>query len=212
MTFRATYNAQMRRIFFSHRQSSMPMAFTTNSFSLAISPLVKSPTAISPSSSWGFFNSTAFCCRNPATAISRRLILLPSVSRIWDALTGGGNSARDAVLAISRGMLLFRKVLFLRLWFLRVLVSLIERSNADDKFDLVYFLFWSASIIPLVRILLGPMFLRQATGRVISALATAISSVWHVIMVRFLLAGWHSYFFPHFRAMLMVLWRSLMRQ
>ncbi|OWM72457.1 hypothetical protein CDL15_Pgr018342 [Punica granatum] len=43
-----------------------------------------------------------------AHTISRRLFL-PSVSGIWDALTGGGNNAREAVLAIRRGMLLFRQ-------------------------------------------------------------------------------------------------------
>ena len=45
--------------------------------------------------------------------LSRR-IFLPSVSvsGIWDALTGGSNNnAREAVLAIRRGMLLFRQVL-----------------------------------------------------------------------------------------------------
>ncbi|XWS64488.1 hypothetical protein CRYUN_Cryun05aG0008000 [Craigia yunnanensis] len=39
---------------------------------------------------------------------TRRLFLLPSVSGIWDALTGN-NNARDAVIAIRRGMLLFRQ-------------------------------------------------------------------------------------------------------
>lgn len=40
--------------------------------------------------------------------LSRRQLVLPSVSGIWDALTGG-NSAREAVMAIRRGMLLFRQ-------------------------------------------------------------------------------------------------------
>ncbi|XP_022720131.1 uncharacterized protein LOC111277953 [Durio zibethinus] len=39
---------------------------------------------------------------------SGRLFFLPSVSRIWDALTGN-NNAREAVIAIRRGMLLFRQ-------------------------------------------------------------------------------------------------------
>ncbi|XVF06002.1 hypothetical protein REPUB_Repub06bG0010300 [Reevesia pubescens] len=39
---------------------------------------------------------------------SRRLFLLPSVSGFWDALTGN-NNAREAVIAIRRGMLLFRQ-------------------------------------------------------------------------------------------------------
>ncbi|XP_030459731.1 uncharacterized protein LOC115680136 [Syzygium oleosum] len=49
--------------------------------------------------------------RNPITTVSRRLFL-PSVSGIWEALTGGGgggNDAREAVLAVRRGMLLFRQ-------------------------------------------------------------------------------------------------------
>ncbi|KMT14260.1 hypothetical protein BVRB_4g076160 [Beta vulgaris subsp. vulgaris] len=42
-------------------------------------------------------------------SISRR-IFLPSVSGIWDALTGGtNNNSREAGLAIRRGMLLFRQ-------------------------------------------------------------------------------------------------------
>ncbi|CAI9103468.1 OLC1v1001950C1 [Oldenlandia corymbosa var. corymbosa] len=41
--------------------------------------------------------------------VSRRQLLLPSVSGLWDAITGGSNSPREAVLAIRRGMLLFRQ-------------------------------------------------------------------------------------------------------
>lgn len=44
---------------------------------------------------------------NPVPTLTRRLFL-PSVSGLWDALTGG-NSAADAVMSIRRGMLLFRK-------------------------------------------------------------------------------------------------------
>lgn len=44
----------------------------------------------------------------PPLSLSRRLFV-PSVSGIWDALTGG-NNPRDAVAAIRRGMLLFRQV------------------------------------------------------------------------------------------------------
>ncbi|KAL9318679.1 hypothetical protein ACSQ67_015196 [Phaseolus vulgaris] len=40
--------------------------------------------------------------------LTRRLFL-PSVSGIWDALTGANNNAREAVLAIRRGMSLFRQ-------------------------------------------------------------------------------------------------------
>ncbi|KAA0048042.1 hypothetical protein IC582_011557 [Cucumis melo] len=43
----------------------------------------------------------------PPLSLSRRLFV-PSVSGIWDALTGG-NNPRDAVAAIRRGMLLFRQ-------------------------------------------------------------------------------------------------------
>ncbi|XP_070021302.1 uncharacterized protein [Nicotiana sylvestris] len=44
---------------------------------------------------------------NPLPALTRRLFL-PSVSGLWDALTSG-NSARDAVMAIRKGMQLFRQ-------------------------------------------------------------------------------------------------------
>ncbi|XP_044476309.1 uncharacterized protein LOC123203892 isoform X2 [Mangifera indica] len=46
--------------------------------------------------------------RNSAPTFTRRLFL-PSVSSIWDALTGGTNNAREAVTAIRRGMSLFRQ-------------------------------------------------------------------------------------------------------
>ncbi|KAJ0013488.1 hypothetical protein Pint_19689 [Pistacia integerrima] len=45
---------------------------------------------------------------NSAPTFTRRLFL-PSVSSIWDALTGGTNNAREAVMAVRRGMLLFRQ-------------------------------------------------------------------------------------------------------
>ncbi|KAG6437465.1 hypothetical protein SASPL_102382 [Salvia splendens] len=45
--------------------------------------------------------------QNSAPTLSRRLVLT-SVAGIWDALTGGG-SAREAVAAVRRGMLLFRQ-------------------------------------------------------------------------------------------------------
>ncbi|KAL1339687.1 hypothetical protein AAHE18_U057400 [Arachis hypogaea] len=55
-----------------------------------------------------------FPSHNPSlsSTLSRRLFLLPSVSvsGIWDAITGAGNNnPRDAVLAIRRGMSLFRQ-------------------------------------------------------------------------------------------------------
>ncbi|XP_002512469.3 uncharacterized protein LOC8287125 isoform X1 [Ricinus communis] len=46
--------------------------------------------------------------QHPLPILSRRLFL-PAVSGIWDALTGANNNAREAVLAIRRGMLLFRQ-------------------------------------------------------------------------------------------------------
>ncbi|EOY11560.1 Tetratricopeptide repeat-like superfamily protein [Theobroma cacao] len=57
-----------------------------------------------------FYSSRIHTLRPPSLTLtfSRRLFLLPSVSRIWDALTGNKN-AREAVIAIRRGMLLFRQ-------------------------------------------------------------------------------------------------------
>ncbi|KAK9219214.1 hypothetical protein WN943_007855 [Citrus x changshan-huyou] len=46
--------------------------------------------------------------QNRAPTFTRRLFI-PSVSGIWDALTGGNNNSREAVVAIRRGMLLFRQ-------------------------------------------------------------------------------------------------------
>ncbi|KAB5529187.1 hypothetical protein DKX38_019268 [Salix brachista] len=46
--------------------------------------------------------------QSPLPTFTRRLFL-PSVSGIWDALTGGNNNPREAVMAIRRGMLLFRQ-------------------------------------------------------------------------------------------------------
>lgn len=57
-------------------------------------------------------------CSNPSSSLTRRLFL-PSVSGIWDALTGGNNNAREALLAIRRGMSLFRQVLLLILLHLK---------------------------------------------------------------------------------------------
>ncbi|CAJ2628761.1 unnamed protein product [Trifolium pratense] len=63
-----------------------------------------------PSSSSSF--KPLISCSN-SSFLSRRLFL-PSVSGIWDALTGGGsnnnnNNTNDAILAIRRGMSLFRQ-------------------------------------------------------------------------------------------------------
>ncbi|KAI9181532.1 hypothetical protein LWI28_015895 [Acer negundo] len=55
-----------------------------------------------------FFSSTIHSLQNPSPLLSRRLFL-PSVSSIWDALTGSNNNAREAVVATRRGMSLFRQ-------------------------------------------------------------------------------------------------------
>ncbi|XP_059652360.1 uncharacterized protein LOC132299633 [Cornus florida] len=52
--------------------------------------------------------STILNHQNPTTLTLSRRLFLPSVSGLWDAITGG-NSAREAVLAVRRGMLLFRQ-------------------------------------------------------------------------------------------------------
>ncbi|KAK7277973.1 hypothetical protein RJT34_22994 [Clitoria ternatea] len=44
---------------------------------------------------------------SPSLSLLTRRLFLPSVSGIWDALTGANNNAREAVLAIRRGMSLF---------------------------------------------------------------------------------------------------------
>ncbi|KAK0581886.1 hypothetical protein LWI29_019129 [Acer saccharum] len=54
------------------------------------------------------FSSTIHSLQNPSSLLSRRLFL-PSVSSIWDALTGSNNNAREAVVATRRGMSLFRQ-------------------------------------------------------------------------------------------------------
>lgn len=63
-----------------------------------------------PNSS-SFFGSNSqriFSLQILSPTFSRRQVVLPAVSSIWDTLTGG-NSAREAVMAIRRGMLLFRQ-------------------------------------------------------------------------------------------------------
>uniref|UniRef100_A0A2N9IXJ7 Uncharacterized protein n=1 Tax=Fagus sylvatica TaxID=28930 RepID=A0A2N9IXJ7_FAGSY len=71
------------------------------------------PSIPSPSSPFKthFFTtipSRIYSHQTPLPTLSRRLFL-PSVSGIWDALTGGANNARESILAIRRGMLLFRQ-------------------------------------------------------------------------------------------------------
>ncbi|XP_021898857.1 uncharacterized protein LOC110815379 isoform X1 [Carica papaya] len=58
--------------------------------------------------SLSFITKTHSNLPHPIPILSRRLFL-PSVSAIWDALTGGNNNDREAVVAIRRGMLLFRQ-------------------------------------------------------------------------------------------------------
>ncbi|GMG99752.1 hypothetical protein Nepgr_001592 [Nepenthes gracilis] len=56
------------------------------------------------------FSVSPMICSHEMSLLSvPRRLLLPSVSSIWDALTGGNNSAREAVIAIQRGMQLFRQ-------------------------------------------------------------------------------------------------------
>ncbi|XP_058743181.1 uncharacterized protein LOC131615991 [Vicia villosa] len=86
------------------------------SMSMSIIHTLKTPTSLSPSLSsphtssfplQSSFKPPVFSS-NPSH-LSRRLFL-PSVAGIWDALTGGGNNnTNEAVLAIRRGMSLFRQ-------------------------------------------------------------------------------------------------------
>ena len=46
---------------------------------------------------------------NPTTN-TVQMLLLPSVSGIWDTLTRVANNARESILAIRRGMLIFRQI------------------------------------------------------------------------------------------------------
>ncbi|KAK7269388.1 hypothetical protein RIF29_22114 [Crotalaria pallida] len=68
------------------------------------------------------FKAPIFSSTIPPPTLTRRLFL-PSVSGIWDALTGNNNNnAREAMLAIRRGMFLFRQG--------NVLQSLVEFDKA----------------------------------------------------------------------------------
>ncbi|AES61427.1 putative 43kDa postsynaptic protein [Medicago truncatula] len=73
-----------------------------------LSPSISSPFPLPSSSSSSSFKPPIFCS-NPSN-LSRRLFL-PSVSGIWDAITGGSgnNNTNEALLAIRRGMSLFRQ-------------------------------------------------------------------------------------------------------
>nr|GMD40567.1 Lipoprotein like [Ipomoea batatas] len=72
----------------------------------SFTPLPK-PINVNVSHYLGVTLPTTRTLRGPLRSLSRRLFL-PSVSGLWDAITGG-NSAREAVMAIRRGMLLFRQ-------------------------------------------------------------------------------------------------------
>ncbi|KAH9605006.1 hypothetical protein KSS87_008734 [Heliosperma pusillum] len=57
-----------------------------------------------------FKHSTCPNLQVSSVSLSRRMFI-PSVSGIWDALTGGSNNnPREAVIAVRRGMLLFRQL------------------------------------------------------------------------------------------------------
>ncbi|KAL0375789.1 UNVERIFIED_CONTAM: protein MAINTENANCE OF MERISTEMS, partial [Sesamum calycinum] len=70
-------------------------------------PLSANPPKGNASNFFGTTLSRIHSHQNSIPTLSRRLFL-PSVSGLWDALTGG-NSAREAVIAVRRGMLLFRQ-------------------------------------------------------------------------------------------------------
>ncbi|KAL9248133.1 hypothetical protein vseg_021490 [Gypsophila vaccaria] len=90
---------------------------TTNTLNLTISrsmPSRTSPLNLEPSS----YPSTIPCKHSKFSNLSNvstrinvsRRMLVPSVSGIWDAITGGNsNNAHDAVVAVRRGMSLFRQ-------------------------------------------------------------------------------------------------------
>ncbi|XP_061363330.1 uncharacterized protein LOC133306935 isoform X2 [Gastrolobium bilobum] len=81
---------------------SMSMSITPN---LKVSP---SPSLHHPSSFPSLLSCKAPIFGSNPSVLTRRLFI-PSVSGMWDALTGGNNNAREAVLAIRRGMSLFRQ-------------------------------------------------------------------------------------------------------
>ncbi|KAL0454753.1 UNVERIFIED_CONTAM: hypothetical protein Slati_0814500 [Sesamum latifolium] len=70
-------------------------------------PLSATPPKGNASNFFGTTLSRIHSHQNSIPTLSRRLFL-PSVSGLWDALTGG-NSAREAVIAVRRGMFLFRQ-------------------------------------------------------------------------------------------------------
>ncbi|GAB2218687.1 hypothetical protein Droror1_Dr00001914 [Drosera rotundifolia] len=90
---------------------------TPNTFTITRYPIISSlhhsphfPFPITSSTTASHFPFATSTISHPQSFITRRLLMLPSVSGIWDAITGGGNNnSRDAVIAIRRGMQLFRE-------------------------------------------------------------------------------------------------------
>lgn len=95
------------------QQHLKPISSSSSSFFHLLNPSTLPPPPFSVkthSDSLFFFRPrTVQSLHNSAPTFTRRLFL-PSVSSIWDALTGGTNNAREAVMAIRRGMSLFRQV------------------------------------------------------------------------------------------------------
>ncbi|XP_077219278.1 tetratricopeptide repeat (TPR)-like superfamily protein [Tasmannia lanceolata] len=88
--------------------SSIPMS-SSSSYTSSIATYTF-PLGVKAHDGLPLFGTTSLrlqCRPALAQAWSRRLFL-PSVSGIWDALTGG-NSAREAVITVTRGMQLFRQ-------------------------------------------------------------------------------------------------------
>ncbi|KDP23435.1 hypothetical protein JCGZ_23268 [Jatropha curcas] len=83
-----------------------------SSISCNSSPNTSFPLSLKTQTDLSFFSTIPSSIHNlqrPLPILSRR-VFLPSVSGIWDALTGGGgNNPRQAVLKIRRGMSLFRE-------------------------------------------------------------------------------------------------------
>ncbi|KAL9248994.1 hypothetical protein AKJ16_DCAP02936 [Drosera capensis] len=91
---------------------------TPNTCAITRFPIISSlhhsphfPFLITSSTTTPRFPFTTSTISQPQSFITRRLLMLPSVSGIWEAIAGGGNNnnSRDAVIAIRRGMQLFRE-------------------------------------------------------------------------------------------------------
>lgn len=74
----------------------------------SVTPLSPNLLSLKPSVNSHFFGLKT---QNPPLGILTRQSVVPAVSGLWDAITGsGGNSAREALIAVRRGMELFRQV------------------------------------------------------------------------------------------------------